>query len=511
MQEYVEHRERCWWQYRNRKLQDAALIDMFDTEEDGTVINFRTDFSARESYEQQDAATGQKPNVGSVCISIVQHSPSRRKVTTYTKEVIDEDDAKGFARKVVTYAKGEHTTEEKVVLTTDVHFAYARNKGNARFHHTFHQDIISLYKTGKVKHAFAAWYEGKVLPGCKNYEHEEGDKWTEATFEAWLPKLLKALGFTDGAGPQYQCRETTHGTARCHADLGVIIVHDVHERYDFKGPWDSYGKESTESRRAAVRNRTATINNAYKHAKHNASAMARPKQVCRLLAPARSRCPPTHSHSRCCAHARLCALAADAGEGRGALARLRGRPLLPLLLPLRGGRGGQAARRRPQQGRPARARRRGRQGPHRVQALRGRPHDERRRQGDGLRLCAQPPRLLLRAEGGRELQPRRLDGRRRPGGRGAREARRRRRRRRAARDAAGEEAERPVGGLPSGHRRVVAAVHAGRLGRRDGRRREHLVARCMQAAHACTCACTCRMRMHVHPHGTCTVRARAGS
>jgi hypothetical protein len=46
------------------------------------MLNFRTDFSARESYEQQDAATGQKPNVGSVCVSIVQHSPTTRKVST---------------------------------------------------------------------------------------------------------------------------------------------------------------------------------------------------------------------------------------------------------------------------------------------------------------------------------------------------------------------------------------------------------------------------------------------
>ena len=50
-------------------------------------------------------------------------------------------------------------------------------------------------------------------------------------------------------------------------------------RSDFKGPWDSFGKESTECRRSAVRNRTAVINNAYLHAKHNAQAMARPKQV----------------------------------------------------------------------------------------------------------------------------------------------------------------------------------------------------------------------------------------
>ena len=34
----------------------------------------------------------------------------------------------------------------------------------------------------------------------------------------------------------------------------------------------------TDSRRNAVRNRTATINHAYLHAKHNAKAMARPKQ-----------------------------------------------------------------------------------------------------------------------------------------------------------------------------------------------------------------------------------------
>ena len=144
MQLYVPHREGCWWDWRSRKLQDEELIRVVGTEREGKMMNFRTDFSSRESYEQQDAATAQRPNVGSVCVSIVQHSPSKRTVTTYTKEVIDEDDAKGFARKVVTYSKREKTTEEKTVLRTDVHFGYARNKGNARFHHTFHQDIISL-------------------------------------------------------------------------------------------------------------------------------------------------------------------------------------------------------------------------------------------------------------------------------------------------------------------------------------------------------------------------------
>ena len=64
--------------------------------------------------------------------------------------MVIEDDAKGFARKVLTYKQGKQETEEKVVLRTDVHFGYARNKGDARFHHTFHQDIISLYKKGKV-------------------------------------------------------------------------------------------------------------------------------------------------------------------------------------------------------------------------------------------------------------------------------------------------------------------------------------------------------------------------
>jgi len=239
-------------------------------------VRARTDFSARESCEQQDAATGQKPNVGSVCVSIVQHSPSKRTVSTFVKEVVDEDDAKGFARKIVTYAKGKTMTEDKVTLRTDVHFAYARNKGDARFHHTFHQDIIRLYKTGEVKHAFAAWHDGKVLPGCKNYEHEEGEKWD--VFEPLIPELVLARFFTDGAPYQCQQKETTHATARCHADLGVRITHHVHERYDFKGPWDSFGKESIESRRSAVRNRTAVINNAYLHAEHNAQAMARPKQ-----------------------------------------------------------------------------------------------------------------------------------------------------------------------------------------------------------------------------------------
>lgn len=68
-------------------MQDYELIRIFGTDKDGTLINCRSDFSARESYEQQDAATGQKPNVGSVCVSIVQHSPTHRSVSTYHKEV----------------------------------------------------------------------------------------------------------------------------------------------------------------------------------------------------------------------------------------------------------------------------------------------------------------------------------------------------------------------------------------------------------------------------------------
>ena len=112
-----------------------------------------------------------------------------------------------------------------------------------------------------------------MLPGCKNYEHEAGEKWIELL--ALLPDLEVARGFTDGALSQYQQRETTHGTSRSFADLGVCIFHDVHEKFDFKGPWDAYGKVSTESRRRAVRNRTAIINNAYLHAKHNAQACLR--------------------------------------------------------------------------------------------------------------------------------------------------------------------------------------------------------------------------------------------
>ena len=80
-------------------------------------------------------------------------------------------------------------------------------------------------------HAFAAWHDGKVLPGCKNYANETGEKWTESSFQPLLPNMEEASGFTDGAIPQYQQRETVHGTACCHADLGVVIMHDVHERY----------------------------------------------------------------------------------------------------------------------------------------------------------------------------------------------------------------------------------------------------------------------------------------
>ena len=160
-----------------------------------------------------------------------------------------------------------------------------------------------------MRHAFAAWHNGKVLPGCENYANEEGEKWTEQDFPPLLPDLEEARGFMDGAIGQYQQKETILGTSRSFADTGVRISHHVNEKHDFKGPWDTYGKESTDSRRSAVRNRTAVINNAYLHAKHNATAMARPKQVnseagesgpnggTRLAA---LRCPSLTTHQSAC-------------------------------------------------------------------------------------------------------------------------------------------------------------------------------------------------------------------
>ena len=44
----MKHRELCWWQYRNRKLQDLEATLSFGTDKDRTMLNFRTDFSARE-------------------------------------------------------------------------------------------------------------------------------------------------------------------------------------------------------------------------------------------------------------------------------------------------------------------------------------------------------------------------------------------------------------------------------------------------------------------------------
>ena len=64
-----------------------------------------------ELWKKCPVQTGQKPNVGSVCVSIVQHSPVTRKVSTFVKEVVSEDDAKGFARKIVEYEKPERRTE----------------------------------------------------------------------------------------------------------------------------------------------------------------------------------------------------------------------------------------------------------------------------------------------------------------------------------------------------------------------------------------------------------------
>ena len=37
-QEYVEHRERCWWQWRNRKLQDEKLLHTLGTDKAGKIL-----------------------------------------------------------------------------------------------------------------------------------------------------------------------------------------------------------------------------------------------------------------------------------------------------------------------------------------------------------------------------------------------------------------------------------------------------------------------------------------
>ena len=404
-------------------MQDARLINAFETPAAGKSCNFRTDFSAREAYEMQDASTGQRPNVGAVCVSIVLHSPTKRTVKTYVKEVVSEEDANGYARWVVEVSKGEVTEEEKVALTTDVYFGYARNKGDGRFHHTFHQDILRLLKTGKartstqsahpaaplpsltaccaqqVKHAFAAWHDGKVLPGCKNYAKEPGEKW--ATFEARLPELEHAFGFMDGAIVQYQNREAIHGTCRSFADIGVRMTHDIHEKHDFKGPWDNYGKESTDSRRKDVVSGAATINNAYAHAKHNAIRMSKPVDKVsgegeHLVGRRRELALPPHPPL-------------SAGEERRALARLLGRQVLPLVLPLRRGRGREAPRRHPPRRRHARARRRQGARLDGVQALRGRHDDGGGRLQQRLLVRPLAPGLLLLAAAGGVLQPRRLE------------------------------------------------------------------------------------------------------
>ena len=60
-----------------------------------------------------------------------------------------------------------------------------------------------MLQTWQVMHAFVAWHDGKVLPGCKNYTNETDEKWTEDDFPPLLPSLEEARGFTDGAIPQY--------------------------------------------------------------------------------------------------------------------------------------------------------------------------------------------------------------------------------------------------------------------------------------------------------------------
>ena len=42
-QESVGHRERCWWQWRNRKLQDHQLVHSAGTPRDGKQLNARVE------------------------------------------------------------------------------------------------------------------------------------------------------------------------------------------------------------------------------------------------------------------------------------------------------------------------------------------------------------------------------------------------------------------------------------------------------------------------------------
>ena len=202
---YVEHRRAHLWAVRQRKLliqqlkvadslsQLAQTLGLSETEAvekllafdhehhltvtDHDVIIF-TDFASRPKYTNAHSTTCEHPNMGTIDIAVVLHSPAKRLVTTdVTDEAQLSTGLEGMPVSDVSKApqhvqRGTRHFEqqEKQSLICDVWCGYSSESADARTDQTFMRDIFSHYKRGHLVHAHAASHRGEPMLIGKNLE-----------------------------------------------------------------------------------------------------------------------------------------------------------------------------------------------------------------------------------------------------------------------------------------------------------------------------------------------------
>lgn len=123
-------------------------------------------------YENASSSTCDHPNIGTICIAVVLHSPADRHVTkdmteserqpTGLEDSAVSDPSK--AAQTVTLGKRKQMVVVEKTLQCDVFAGYSEESGNARYDQTFQRDIVAFYKLGHFVHATAATSRGVPVP-----------------------------------------------------------------------------------------------------------------------------------------------------------------------------------------------------------------------------------------------------------------------------------------------------------------------------------------------------------
>lgn len=255
--EFTDHRDR---RQRARHRQTPG---------DKTRIRIDSDFSSRTPLEQKKSSTCQSAPLATCCVAVVIYYPEELtiEVTTNTGESAIETIQRGGdtswrkdSRVDNTDSIFEKTTTKKNCFKTDYWRSYSTGRGDSTWHHTFMRDIVSFYKTGRLKYATYGWLDGVGIESDGQPLDRHGvaipaglGAPLPVQFVPELPDLTTVQLETDGCGSQYVCCKCALGTAMFHSDTGCRLWHNVRPAGTFCGVHDNAGHDATHAYRNHVK------------------------------------------------------------------------------------------------------------------------------------------------------------------------------------------------------------------------------------------------------------------